>query len=655
MDDFKWKNIENEEFEFWEYITEETFKTYDYLKELGFEDREEQQNMSLDIIQSIQENKNIVVEAGVGIGKSYAYLIPLMLYHKKTNQPFIVSTSTIALQEQLQKDISSLNSILHLNIPSIIAKGKTHYLCKKKITDVELLRKLKQQPSKIDRIYYDTFSDTEWSKINVNKCLFKKCTSYKFCYFPKLRDEIQNFNGAIICNHDLLFENQKRKAEQKKLILPDTEFIIIDEAHNLEEKGRNSFKQETSLDECLNIIKKSNTFLRKNSSDFNYKNITTAEREIKSIFKILNSQVDMQTERAIKEHKIIIKSDLEICNVNSTSELRQHSARLYRTLEDINIDVQLSDNSYSDDDNLISDLENLEYIFENLKDSNSNNIFWIENKRKIILNTCSKDVDKEIKKILFDDNDTIKVLTSATLNTSDNADEPYSYYMKNIGLTDNTQTILSEPKKSPFDYENHMLCYYSHNITPPSGNHENYIKDITNKIIELLNITNGKTLILFTSKSDMKLVYEKLKKLPFDILIQKDGSSQNSTKEEFKSNINSVLLSTGAFWEGIDIKGKSLSNVIIVRLPFPLPTPIINHKCSLVTNRMQVLVPEMKIKLKQGIGRLIRGKEDTGIISILDSRVNTYLNKITNCIPTSNITKNIEDVKQFVIENKINE
>ena len=127
------------------------------------------------------------------------------------------------------------------------------------------------------------------------------------------------------------------------------------------------------------------------------------------------------------------------------------------------------------------------------------------------------------------------------------------------------------------------------------------------------------------------------------------------TKEEFKNDINSVLLSTGSFWEGIDIKGKSLSNVIIVRLPFPIPDPIIEYKCSVVDDNEKVLIPEMKIKLKQGIGRLIRGKDDTGIISILDSRIERHLNKVLECIPTSNITYDIEDVKKFVIEKNIAE
>lgn len=641
--------------EFWEEVMKKVFEIYDHLKGLGYEDREEQQNMSMDIVQAIEDNQNIIIEAGVGIGKSYAYLIPLMLYHIKTNKPFIISTSTIALQEQLKRDIIALNTILNWSVPSIIAKGRTHYICKKKAIASNLLQEIEKNSSEIDRVDFDNFNDLEWNKICVDKCKFKECEYYNSCQFLELREKIREFQGAIICNHDLLLENQKRKNEYRKLILPDVKFIVLDEAHNLEEKGRNSFKKEIRLQECQELINKT----QKTLSRFHYydlEKIKEAQTTISIIFRILKKQVEKQIQDAIDEKRIIEKNDLEICKVFCTQELINYASKFYKTIYDLNIAIQSMDYSDSDDiDNLISDLENLEDIFKNLKGEESNNIFWIDNKKKIVLNTCSKYVNEQIKEVLFDDKDSIKILTSATLNTSGNDEILYEYFTRNVGLDIDDKLFLSEPKPSPFDYENNMLCYCCKDITPPNGNRDNYIKDITRKIIELLNITQGKTLVLFTSKADMKLVYKNLKaeKLPYDILIQNDGASQNTKKESFKNNINSVLLSTGSFWEGIDIKGKSLSNVIIVRLPFPIPTPIIEYKCSVVNNNEQVLIPEMKIKLKQGIGRLIRGKDDVGIVSILDSRIEKHINKVLECIPTSNITYSIEDVSKFAKKNKI--
>lgn len=158
----------------------------------------------------------------------------------------------------------------------------------------------------------------------------------------------------------------------------------------------------------------------------------------------------------------------------------------------------------------------------------------------------------------------------------------------------------------------------------------------------------------------MKIVYDKLKnkKLPYKLIIQNEGSSQIKTKEDFKEDINSVLLSTGTFWEGIDIQGNSLSSVIIVRLPFPILDPVIKYKSSLVKDPMSVYLPEMIIKLKQGVGRLIRCNTDKGIIAILDSRIgdsskSSYKEQVFDCIKSVNKTTDLECVKKFVKEKEI--
>lgn len=264
------------------------------------------------------------------------------------------------------------------------------------------------------------------------------------------------------------------------------------------------------------------------------------------------------------------------------------------------------------------------------------------------------------RNILFNDKETVKILTSATLNTSIDKNEYYDYFMKTIGLSKSQKLFISEPKESPFDIENNTLLYYSNDIAHPQKEHNKYIEDITNRIVDLISITEGKTLILFTAKADMKIVYDKLKnkKLPYKLIIQNEGSSQIKTKEDFKEDINSVLLSTGTFWEGIDIQGNSLSSVIIVRLPFPILDPVIKYKSSLVKDPMSVYLPEMIIKLKQGVGRLIRCNTDKGIIAILDSRIgdsskSSYKEQVFDCIKSVNKTTDLECVKKFVKEKEI--
>lgn len=190
---------------------------------------------------------------------------------------------------------------------------------------------------------------------------------------------------------------------------------------------------------------------------------------------------------------------------------------------------------------------------------------------------------------------------------------------------------------------------------PNKRNRTAYRNEAIKEIVRLLNITEGKTLILFTAKDDMQYVFKKLSNmgLPYKIMIQDESTTQERRLEKFQNNVNSVLLGTGTYWEGINIKGESLSQVIIFKLPFPVPDPIVEYKmrkteCPL----MDVAVPEMIIKLKQGVGRLIRSSEDKGIVSILDPRVSKSLNTAYRedtlaSLPEKNITEDITELEEF--------
>ena len=193
-------------------------------------------------------------------------------------------------------------------------------------------------------------------------------------------------------------------------------------------------------------------------------------------------------------------------------------------------------------------------------------------------------------------------------------------------------------------------------MTPKAKDHDLYLDSLAKKVAEMIRITNGKSLVLFTSKTDMKEVYQRLQEqeFPFDLLIQEEGKNAEVIKEKFKNDINSTLLASGAFWEGIDVKGESLQQVIITKLPFPVVDPIIQEKASQYTNGFEkVYIPEMLVKLKQGTGRLIRSATDQGIITILDSRTPEYIETLTDNLPFSNVTADLEKVKEFA-DKKLN-
>lgn len=199
------------------------------------------------------------------------------------------------------------------------------------------------------------------------------------------------------------------------------------------------------------------------------------------------------------------------------------------------------------------------------------------------------------------------------------------------------------------------MIYCCNDLPHPTRNHEDFIKQGTERLVDILTMSYGKALILFTAKTDMEEVYNTLrsKGLPYKILVQQAGSSQESVLQEFEEDTDAVLLGTGAYWEGISIEGKSLSNLIIFRLPFPVPDPIIEYKTSVSDDPlMKVLVPEMVMKLKQGVGRLIRNFTDTGIISIIDPRLantssNPYRSIVWKALPIHNRTDNIQKPRAF--------
>lgn len=307
--------------------------------------------------------------------------------------------------------------------------------------------------------------------------------------------------------------------------------------------------------------------------------------------------------------------------------------------------------------NLGYELRSLAFLRE-LCNIRKENIIWLENDTDLTLCICKKDIRKDMSRQLFK-RDVCTILTSATIsnNSVGTPIERYKYFLEALAFPTD-KGVVSEPKKSPFDYDRNTMLYISSNLPYPGHNKEErkqYAEAAVVEIIKLLAVTKGKNLILFTAKSDMTYVYGRLTNmgLPYKLMIQNKESSQQRKLEKFKADINSVILGSGTFWEGINIEGESLSQVIIYKLPFPVPDPINEYKMSLVKDPItEIAVPEMIIKLKQGAGRLIRSVTDKGIVSILDPRVNSdskakYKDMTLNALPEKNRTERIDELIEF--------
>lgn len=632
---------------------------FDNINKYGLEDREGQRMMALSVFDAIETKTNLIIEAGVGIGKSFAYLIPLIYYYRLTGKSFIISTSTIALQEQLEKDIKKLCQNLNISINVVIAKGMTNFLCPKRAKEFNkinpnkysILKDIENDWSKQDRNDFDNIKDNVWQNINVENCNYTKCDYYKSCQFFNVREQMRTNSGCIICNHDLLIEDLSRYGRK---LMKEVEVVVCDEAHNLESKVRSANTIKIEFRNITGILGTAISFLnRKNNYEHNLD-------KIKNNIKLLDEQIDKNVLKKIKElqEQFIMLEDCNGLPLEFDDTVTKLSKTIYNDISGIVDSLSIvSDTPVMDD--LYEQIIDRSDVFSRLSKGNDSSwIYWIERRNnKNHIYSAPKDINvisNELffKKQFYRDSKTF-IFTSATL-TPDG--ENYDYFKHNIGAdkVENGEDIfVDESFESPYNYDENALLYCPADISNPKDKN-NYLIDITKKIEELINLTNGKTMVLFTSKYDMNYVYNKLKDSfkNIDVYVQNDGSSQNKVKEQFKSNINSVLFSTGTFWEGIDIKGESLSNLIIARLPFPVVDPVMEYKKSCYKDGFeQVYIPEMLIKLKQGVGRLIRGYDDKGIVTILDSRLannKSYLEKVKESLPIKKIVTDINEVKNFI-------
>ncbi len=625
--------------------------------------RDGQRSMAYSVLDTIRDKQVLLIEAGVGIGKSYAYLIPLILSIK--NDPkfkgFVIATSTIALQEQLIDDVEKVSKML--NVPSIdvvLAKGKNNYICRQRLNDFlkttgnekyqYILDEVLKSDS-IDRKDFQDISDKMWNNFNVKVCTNMACPYYTDCKIRRERDSYKNAK-VIITNQDLLINDLKKSSDER--LLGDNKTIVIDEAHNLEEKIRNSYVM--ALDK--RYIEALLYHLYYSVSDYDesflvddeiFSDLTnffvTIRSNAKNEIRKINSSID----NYINYNRVRFS-----CNSKLEEAVKKLIDSISRT---INIVVaKNSSNRYNIDKKSMEKLEQFNNILHDmLRKEGSKNIYWVDfvdyNGKYLRLTYAPKKID-DISAALFSKINPGVILTSATLTTGGNN---YDYYSKSIGLDRIVgKSVLKEfPEKSPYNYDENSILYCPTDIPSPKDKDE-YLDAITNRIRELMTLTGGKTLVLFTSKEDMNYVYKKIDPSSFDfkVYVQND-SDVKKTKDEFEKDTSSCLFATGSFYEGIDVKGSSLSQVIIAKLPFSIVDPVMNYKSSNYVDGFEsIYLPDMITKLKQGTGRAIRSESDTAVISILDSRINNYNIKYDNAIfdalPFSNITDNIDEVEKFV-------
>ena len=631
----------------------------------GYEFRQEQLHMANAVARAFAASEHLIVEAGTGVGKSFAYLIPAVSLALKTDQTVVISTNTISLQEQLvTKDIPFLESVLPRDFKAVLAKGRRNYLSRRRLESLLIYeRALFDTMEEVDQVkdiiaWVETTEDGSradlpiqpmsqvWDKVASDRdnCLGRKCPTYDVCFYFKARNEMHEAD-ILVVNHHLLFSDLAiRQNDPSVGILPDYDYLIIDEAHHLEATATHHTSLEISntkvkwfLDSLHNQRNESGTATRFNSTDL----IDAVEqaREQANLFFETVAAYFTGTDGYTATKRI---------DENSVSEVFAKGNVLDTPLSHIEKTLkQLHDGATTDDDEqeLASYYNQCKRLRSELDmmilQPDSDYIYWIETSRwgrtsRILLNATPINVSQMLRENLFDAKESV-VMTSATLATNRNFD----YFKKRIGINECRELLVH----SPFDFKEQVKIHIPRSM--PDPNSTEFIPAAVREIKHYLKLTHGKAFVLFTSYKMMDEVYEEvapyLAEIGIDVFKQGGELSRTDMLQAFREDTNSVLFGTSSFWEGVDVRGEALSNVVITKLPFEVPThPVMEARVKQIKERggnefLEFSLPEAILRLKQGFGRLIRTQTDQGIVVILDSRIRTrsygklFLDSLPSC------------------------
>ncbi|PJZ37150.1 helicase [Leptospira levettii] len=611
-----------------------------------YEVRKEQMEMSEAIESAFNQGTNWVIEAGTGVGKSLAYLIPSALFSLENECTVVVSTETKSLQDQLlYKDIPLVSEALGVPINAMVALGANNYLCKRKYNRVmergdfgpEMESSIsyfvnweKQTESGIRAEYDGYLSNSFWSSVarESDNCLGRNCPNFNSSYYFLEKEKWKKAN-ILIVNHHLLASHL---AGDFKLLPPFSQ-LVIDEAHVFPEIVGKAFGSEIRYELILNLLhylyfpeKRTGLVLKLKANEKIIKQIEASIGYANDFFRMLLSAIPLQFNQFATRHTERIKLD---------------NGALEDTLADLSSSLESMLSKYKKDSDDIEEKElalGLEMVSGNLKKASSfltdfrlktnpNLVFWIEPPSQVAkdpfyyLFSQPKNTDEILANTLFPNMDSV-VLTSATLSpTSGN----FQYFLKEVGTSDVKTKTLS----SPFHYNTHSLLFVPKQIADPVSDPKRNKTDLSYWITRLLKLSEGDAFVLFTSNKLLSELYEEIRNLvPYPIFAQTE-MGPIAAKREFLANQNSVLFGVSSFWQGVDIKGDKLRNVIVTKLPFQVPTePVLQAKMEDMEKKgkspfWEMQVPKTCLLLRQGFGRLIRSQSDTGMVSILDPRIHT--------------------------------
>ncbi len=626
------------------------------------EQRPQQEALAVDVLETLRAGGHLVAEAGTGTGKTLAYLVPALLLGRRV----IISTGTKTLQDQLaQQDLPFLQEACGLRFDWVVLKGRDNYLCRHRLAT---FREAPTFPSREEGAHWPEVlrwsSETEtgdmaeltglpenpgfWGEINAKNstCLGQRCPNYDDCFLHELRRESRTAD-VVVVNHHLFLADAALRESNFGAILPEADAVIFDEAHRLESAATSFFGRSVS-----------NWRLRELGDDV-MRDLARAGTDTPAVQRaakrVTECGVTLSRAWAREQGRHVLPARLPPAREEALRAVRASVLELRRALSAlVGPGQQAAEGFTRRCEELDSDLEFLELR------QDPSWVFWSEARgRGLFLTATPVDVSSLLRQRVFE-NLRASVLTSATLAIGGRME----HVRARLGLEDRPTpedeetsapplTVREAIHDSPFDFLSQGLLYLPRDL--PQPREPGFSSACAERMRELATASDGRAFLLFTSHENLRRVFEILRDdLPFPLLVQGEAPKAELLRR-FREVPNSVLFATASFWEGVDVRGDSLSLVAIDKLPFGVPTDPINAARSRLVEDaggspfMDLALPEAVLSLKQGVGRLIRSQTDRGVVALLDVRASKtrWGRAFPENMPPFRRTADIDDVHRF--------